>query len=129
REEARRAAETALSLQPQLGEAVYAKGYYHYSCLKDYDTALRYFHQAQQLLPNASQIPQALAYVARRRGEWDKSEAYFQQAERLDPRSVNLLQQHALLHSARRQFAEADRCEAQALAIDPDNNLLNQDRA
>jgi TolB-like protein len=39
REEARQAAETALALQPNLGEAVLAKGYYHYSCLKDYDTA------------------------------------------------------------------------------------------
>src|SRR3989449_5528347 len=35
REEARQAAETALTLQPNLGEAVLAKGYYHYSCLKD----------------------------------------------------------------------------------------------
>src|SRR3954452_13073272 len=30
REEARQAAETALTLQPNLGEAVWAKGYYHY---------------------------------------------------------------------------------------------------
>src|SRR5256886_10949290 len=37
REEARQAAETALALQPNLGEAVTAKGYYHYACLKDYD--------------------------------------------------------------------------------------------
>src|SRR6202040_3257350 len=34
REEARQAAETALTLQPNLGEAILAKGYYHYSCLK-----------------------------------------------------------------------------------------------
>jgi len=40
REEARQAAETALTLQPNLGEAVLAKGYYHYSCLKEYDTAV-----------------------------------------------------------------------------------------
>src|SRR5206468_3611831 len=37
REEARQAAETALTLQPNLGEAVLAKGYYYYRCLKDYD--------------------------------------------------------------------------------------------
>src|SRR4029434_5100988 len=43
REEARQAAETALSLQPNLGEAVLAKGYYHYACLKDYETAVHYF--------------------------------------------------------------------------------------
>src|SRR5213594_20760 len=48
REEARQAAETALTLQPNLGEAVHAKGYYHYSCLRDYDTAVRYFEQARQ---------------------------------------------------------------------------------
>ncbi|PYL70053.1 MAG: hypothetical protein DMF22_10290, partial [Verrucomicrobia bacterium] len=34
REEARQAAETALTLQPNLGEALLAKGYYHYACLK-----------------------------------------------------------------------------------------------
>ena len=51
REEARQAAETALTLQPNLGEAVLAKGSYHYYCLKDYDTAVRYFEQARQLLP------------------------------------------------------------------------------
>src|SRR5205814_4852059 len=37
REEARQAAETALTLQPKLGEALHAKGYYHYAGLKDYD--------------------------------------------------------------------------------------------
>src|SRR5206468_6048667 len=69
REEARLAAETALALQPNLGEAVLAKGQYHYACLKDYDTAMRYFEQARQLLPNSSRIPESLAYVDRRRGQ------------------------------------------------------------
>src|SRR5256714_8466844 len=59
REEARQAAETALTLQPNLGEAIMAKGYYHYACLKDYDTAVRYFEQARQFLPNSSQIPES----------------------------------------------------------------------
>ncbi len=58
REEARQAAETALTLQPNLGEAVLAKGSYHYFCLKDYDTAVRYFEQERQLLPNSSRIPE-----------------------------------------------------------------------
>ena len=90
REEARQAAETALTLQPNLGEAVLAKGYYHYACLKDYDTAVRYFEQARPLLPNSSRIPESLAYVERRRGQWDRSESYFNEAERLDPRNVQL---------------------------------------
>jgi tetratricopeptide (TPR) repeat protein len=95
REAARQAAETALALEPNLGEAVLAKGFYYYGCLKDYDTAVRYFEQARQLLPNSSQIPEFLAYVARRRGQWDRSESYFKEAERLDPRNVRLLAQHA----------------------------------
>src|SRR5436305_2628934 len=82
-EEARQAAETALTLQPNLGEAVLAKGCYYYSCLKDYDTAVRYFEQARQLLPNSSRIPESLAYVARKRGQWDRSESYLDEAERL----------------------------------------------
>src|SRR5450432_2836322 len=75
REEARQAAETALTLEPNLGEALLAKGNYHYACLKDYDTAVRYFEQARQLLPNSSRIPESLAYVARRQGQWDRSRA------------------------------------------------------
>src|SRR5712664_2789691 len=77
REEARQAAETALTLQSNLGEAILAKGYYHYACLKDYDVALRYFEQARQFLPNSSRIPEFLAYVTRRQGQWARSEWYF----------------------------------------------------
>ena len=121
REEARQAAETALTLQPNLGEAVLAKGYYHYSCLKDYDTAVRYFEQARPLLPNSSQIPESLAYVERRRGQWDRSEAYFNEAERLDPRNAYMLIQHALSYIPLRRFPEALRKLDQVLNITPDD--------
>ena len=119
REEARQAAETALALQPNLGEAVLATGSYYYACLKDYDTAVRYFEQARQFLPNSSQIPALLASVARRRGQWDRSESYFNQTERLDPRNVNLLGQHAQLYIELRRFPEALRKFDQVLDIMP----------
>jgi tetratricopeptide (TPR) repeat protein len=121
REEARQAAETAFTLQPNLGEAVFAKGYYHYACLKDYDTAVRYFEQARQFLPNSSQIPELLAYVARRRGQWDRSESYFNEAERLNPRDVSLLSQHAVSYLMLRRFPEALRKCDQVLNITPDD--------
>jgi TolB-like protein/Tfp pilus assembly protein PilF len=120
-EEARQAAETALTLQPKLGEAVLVKGEYHYACLKDYDTAVRYFEQARPLLPNSSQIPESLAYVARRRGQWERSEAYFNEVERLDPRNVNVLTQHALSYISLRRFPEAVRKLDQVLDITPDD--------
>jgi len=121
REEARQAAETALTLQPNLGEAVLAKGSYHYSCLKDYYTAVRYFEQARQLLPNSSRIPELLAYVARRRGQWDRSESYFNEAEQLDPRNVSLLGQHAQSYIALRRFPEALQKLDHVLDITPDD--------
>ena len=121
REEARQAAETALTLQPNLGEAVFAKGFYHYACLKDYDTAVKYLEQAYRLLPNNSRIPQALAYVERRRGNWNKSDAYFKEAEELDPRNVNLLSQHARSYVCLRRFHEALGKLEQILNITPDD--------
>ena len=120
-EEARQAAETALNLQSNLGEAILAKGSYYYSCLKDYDTAVRYFQQARQFLPNSSRIPESLAYVARRRGQWERSEAYFNEAERLDPRNVNLLTQHATTDISLRRFPEALRKLDEVLNITPDD--------
>jgi TolB-like protein len=121
REEARQAAETALTLQPNLGEAVLAKGFYHYACLKDYDTAVRYFEQARQFLPNTSRIPESLAYVARRRGQWDRSESYFNEAERLDPRNVRLLTERAFSYICLRRFPEALQKLDQVLNITPDD--------
>jgi len=121
REEARQAAETALTLQPNLGEALLAKGNYYYACLKDYDTAVRYFEQARQFLPNSGRIPQSLAYVARRRGEWDLSESYFKEAERLDPRNVYLLSSQAGSYIMLRRFPEALRKLEQVLNITPDD--------
>jgi len=121
REETRQAAETALALQPNLGEAVLAKGFYHYACLKDYGTAVHYFEQARSSLPNSSQIPAALAYVMRRRGQWQRSEAYFNEAERLGPRDTEALSEHAYSYIALRRFPEALRKLEQVLDITPDD--------
>jgi TolB-like protein/Flp pilus assembly protein TadD len=121
RDEAGNAAETALRLQPNLGEAVSAKAFYHYVFLKDYDTALRYFEQAARLLPSDSRIPEALAFVERRRGRWEQSEAYFNRAERLDPRNVRIIGQHAVLYKMLRRFPDAVRKYEDVLNITPDD--------
>jgi tetratricopeptide (TPR) repeat protein len=121
REEARQAAETAVTLQPNLGEAVLAKGFYYYACLRDYDTAVPYFDQARRLLPNSSLVLQSRAFLERRRGQWDRSESYFNEAERLDPRNADLLGGHALNYMLLRRFPEALRKFDQVLAITPDD--------
>jgi serine/threonine protein kinase/Tfp pilus assembly protein PilF len=129
REEARQAAETALTLQPNLGEAILAKGYYHYSCLRDYDTAVRYFEQARHLLPNSSRLLESLAFLERRRGHWDRSESYFNEAERLDPRNASLLGQHAVTYLHQRRFSEALRKYDQVLNITPDDVAILAEKA
>src|SRR5881296_3458112 len=121
RDEARIAAETALRLQPNLGEAVSAKAFYYYVFLKDYDTALRYFEQATRLLPSDSRIPEALAFVERRRGRFEQSDAYFNRAERLDPRNVRIIGQHAGLYKILRRFPDALRKYEDILNITPDD--------
>jgi serine/threonine protein kinase/Tfp pilus assembly protein PilF len=121
RDETRQAAETALTLQPALGEAVLAKGYYHYACLKDYGTAVRFLEQAHSLLPNNSRVLQSLADVERTRGQWDRSDTYFNEAERLDPRNVNLLTQHALSLIVVRRFTDAVGKLDQVLDLTPDD--------
>jgi len=121
RDEAREAAETALRLQPDLGEGLLAKGFYYYACLKDYNTASKYLEQAERVLPHSSRVLQGLAYVERRRGNWDKSEAYFNEAEKRDPRNVNLLSQHARSYVCLRRFPEALVKLEQILNITPDD--------
>src|SRR4029077_16829614 len=88
---------------------------------KDYDTSVRYFEQARQFLPNSSLIPESLAHVARRRGQWERNESYFNEAERLDPRGVRLLTQHAVSYICLRRFPEALRKLDQVLNITPDD--------
>ena len=97
------------------------KGFYYYACLKDYDTAVKYLVEAERLLPNSSRVLQGLAYVERRRGNWDKSEAYFKEAEKVDPRNVNLLSQHARSYICLRRFPEALAKLEQILNIAPDD--------
>src|SRR5262249_6301664 len=121
REDARQAAETAFTLQSNLGEAILAKGYYYYACLTDYDTAGGYFEQARQFLPDRRQLRQAVGYVAGRQGEWARSESYFNEADRLGPHNVLLLTNHALSYVVLRRFPEALRKFYQVLNIIPDD--------
>ena len=107
RDEARQAAETALTLEPTLGRSLGGQGLLPYGCLSDFKTAVRYYEQARQFLPNSSRIPESLAFVARSQGEWERCESYFNEAERLDPRNVSLLTRRAQFYITLRRFPEA----------------------
>src|SRR5207237_302424 len=66
-------------------------------------------------------ILESLAYLERRRGQWDRSESYFNEAERLDPRNLHLLTQHAVTYFQHRRLPEALRKFDQILNITPDD--------
>ncbi|MDQ3546734.1 MAG: hypothetical protein M3429_09525, partial [Verrucomicrobiota bacterium] len=119
REEARQAAENALTLQPTLGEALVAKGFYYYGCLSDFENAVKYYEQARQFLPNSSRVPESLAFVTRSQGKWEKTESYFNEAARLDPRNVSLLTRQAQFYITLRRFPEAQRKLDRILEIVP----------
>jgi TolB-like protein/class 3 adenylate cyclase/Tfp pilus assembly protein PilF len=121
RETAKHAASKAIELQPDLGEAYLAQGYFQYYCERDYDSAIASFEKAQHLSPKNSQILEALGLIWRRKGEWQRSLEYFRQASELDPRDISLLSQQADALAELRQYSAALKVLDRDLEISPDN--------
>jgi serine/threonine protein kinase/Flp pilus assembly protein TadD len=107
REAAKRALESAQKLAPNSPETLLALGYYQYWVPRDYGAAKTTFQHVTKALPGSSEVPYALALVARREGHWDQSVAYFEQALALDPRNVQLLKTAAQTYDYLRQFPTA----------------------
>ena len=70
-EAAKRALETAQKLQPDSPETLLALAQYQYSELHDYDAARTNFLRVSKMLPGNSEIPAALAQIARHQGNWE----------------------------------------------------------
>ena len=71
--------------------------------------------------PGSSEVPKALALIARREGHWDQSIAYFEQALTLDPRNVELLIDAAGTYAMLRQFPTALKLYDRVLDITPND--------
>jgi TolB-like protein/Flp pilus assembly protein TadD len=119
RQAAKRALENAQKLTPSSPETLLALGYYQYWVLYDYGLAKTTFERVNEMLPGNSEVPHALAAVARCAGNWDESIAYFEQALTLDPRNVVLLMRAAQTYACHRQFPAALRVYDRALDIRP----------
>ena len=129
REAAKHALENAQKLQPNSPETLLALGYYQYRVLRDYGAAKITFGRVSKLLPASTEVPYALAEVARREGRWDQSIAYYEQALVLDPRNVELLREAALTYYIVRQFPAALKLYDRALDIMPNDPELMASKA
>src|SRR5215510_8625606 len=57
------AADQALALQPQLGEAFVAQEVYRYRVLRDFQGALQFYAEGLERLPNSALVLEQMAHV------------------------------------------------------------------
>ena len=129
RDAAREALRQALRLQPDAVETRIAQAYCDFWVERDYDAARRIFEQVRQQALNNSDIPFALALIARRQGRWDDSLANFEQAMALDPRNVETLTQAAYTAAGVARFALAQRYLERAQDAAPQSGVVSIARA
>jgi TolB-like protein/regulator of sirC expression with transglutaminase-like and TPR domain len=121
RDATERALNTAQKLQPNSPETLLAQAYYQYWVLRDYELAKATFDQVRELLPGSSDVPGALALIARRQGRWDESVAYWEQTLLLDPRNTEWLALAAETYANLRQFPAALKTYDRLLDIVPND--------
>ncbi|HKK08771.1 MAG TPA: tetratricopeptide repeat protein, partial [Gemmatimonadota bacterium] len=114
---AKAAADRALRLEPDLGDAHVALALWHYWGHRDYDGAQEELERARASIPNSAEVEQFLAAIQRRRGQWRLSIASHRKAVLLDPRRSDILDQLALSYQSLRRYAEADTIYARAMAL------------
>jgi len=125
----KQAADTAQQLQPELGEAFLALGYYRYRGLKDFDGGLKAFEQARQRLPNNADVLSSISYIERRQGKWREAVDHLEQASWINPLGVAMLSELATNYAALREFPRERATLDRALAIAPTQTSLLAQKA
>ena len=121
RDATEQALKTAQKLQPNSPETLLAQAYYQYWVLRDYDLAKGTFGRVREMVPGSSDVPGALALIARRQGHWDESVAYWEQTLALDPRNTGALANAAGTYAMLRQFPAALKTYDRLLDIVPND--------
>ena len=121
RSRARREAEAALRLQPDLGEGHFALGQCIYWFDQDYERALSEFTLAQKALPNDSNIGGYIAAIRRRQGRWEDALATYERMEKLDPQNPNIVRNILFTNTSMRRWPQAAQAAARFRAIAPDS--------
>ena len=115
------AADRAMALQPELGEAWLAQGVYRYRVLRDFKGALQSYEEALRRLPNSAFVLQQMAHLERRLGQADVAQKHYQAAAQLDPRNIGILLTLADTFQSVRRYDEARAVLDRALEMAPGN--------
>src|SRR5262245_61095714 len=118
------AADRAMSLQPELGEAWLAQGVYRYRVLRDFPGALESYKEALRRLPNSAFVLQQMAHLERRLGQFDVAQKHYQAAAQLDPRNIGILLTLADTFQSARRFDEAQALYDRVLEMSPGNDAV-----
>jgi TolB-like protein/Tfp pilus assembly protein PilF len=116
------AADRAISIGPELGEAWLAQGTYRSRVLNDPRKAVEAYREAEKRLPNSALVHEYTAYAERRLGHWRQAEAHLTKATELDPRNTRLWTSAAYdIFSPLGRAAEAEAALDKALEISPND--------
>src|SRR5215510_3425819 len=115
------AADRAMSLQPELGEAWLAQGVYRYRVLRDLQGALESYKEALRRLPNNAFVLEQMAHLERRLGQADVAQKHYQAAAQLDPRNIGIRLTLADTFQTVRRYDDARAAVDRALEVSPGN--------
>src|SRR5262249_29130446 len=118
------AADRAMSLQPELGEAWVAQGVYRYRVLRDFQGALQSYEEALRRLPNNAFVLQQMAHLERRLGQADVAQKHYQAAAQLDPRNIGILLTLADTLQTARRYDESQALYDRVLEMSPGNDAV-----
>jgi TolB-like protein len=116
-EKAKAAAEAALRIQPDLGEAHLANAFYYYYGFRRYDVAQKHVMAAVRAIPNNADVLIAAGALARRQGKWPEALENLQQARDRDPRSLSVMWDLFSTYLAVHEYAMAEKTASDALSI------------
>jgi TolB-like protein/Flp pilus assembly protein TadD len=126
---AKAAADVALRLQPDLGDAHLALAFFYYYGYRDYERARTEIEIAQHATPNDAQVWDGAGAISRRAGRWNEAIANFEKARYLDPRNFSVISNLAETLIAMRRYEEAEHAIDNALLVNPDAHLFSIARA
>ncbi len=115
------AADRAIALQPELGEAWLAQGVYRYRVLRDFQGALQSYEEALRRLPNSAFVLEQMGHLERRLGQVDAAQKHYEAAAQLDPRNIGILFTVGDNFTSVSRFDQAQTMFDRVLEISPGN--------